>query len=310
MTVSYNLHRYFMKNILVFERTVYIRPLDRRLFNYCLLRQPCLAGYIFLRFIAAFLRLIGVYKAEKCRSLRWKYLSRVKNADKKLEAFWRAESRKAYRLFPEDSNVWLTLYPERAVRPLADMLGAELISGDSYQAMYEKAAAEGKPLLVADMYPPKVKTGADMVIIRRGRVMKSPAEYCLRAAVKGIYTFLALLLSGVGLGLLSMYFGAAQYLLEMFKTYFLNPWTPVLNIIPVVLLVFLMYFLFNRAWLAFFTSAAFTMVISLINYFKLSLRNDPLLFSDVRYALEGGAMAAEHYTLDINYKILLAAVFV
>jgi hypothetical protein len=45
----------------------------------------------------------------------------------------------------------------------------------------------------------------------------------------------------------------------------------------------------------------------LINYFKLSLRNDPLLFSDVHYALEGGTMVAEHYTLELNYKIALAA---
>jgi hypothetical protein len=64
------------------------------------------------------------------------------------------------------------------------------------------------------------------VLIRRGRVMRSAAEYRLRSAISGVYTFLALLCLGAGLGLISMYFGAAQYRLEMFLTYFRNPWTP------------------------------------------------------------------------------------
>ncbi len=295
-----------MKNILIFERTVYLRPLDRLLFIFCLLRQPDLLRFVFVRFWASFLRFFGACGNGDYRRLRWGFLDYVGDADKKLEAFWKRESGRAYRLFPEDGNIWLTLYPEKAAAPLARMAGAELLAGSGYQELYEKAAAAGKPSLVADAYPPKVKTEAELLLIRKGMVMSSAAECRLRGLADALYTFFALLCSGVGLGLLSLYFGAGPYRLEMFKTYFSNPWTPALNIIPVALLVFFTYFLFNRVWLAFFASAAFTLLLSLINYFKLSLRNDPLLFTDVNYAFEGGTMALERYSLDVNYKVVLA----
>lgn len=297
-----------MKNILLFERTVYILPLDRRFYCYCLLRQPGLIRFWFIRLAAAFLSLLGIYKKDGQRysDLRWSFLKKVNRLDERAAAFWKHEEKRVYRLFNEDSNVWLTRHPRELIQPLADKLEAELYSGPDYQELYDKVVLTSSPLLVADAYPAKVKTEADTVLIYRGRVMATAADYRLHSILRGAYTFLMLLLAGVGLGLISMYFGAAQYRLEMFLSYFNNPWTPFLNILPVVLLIFFFYFLFNRVWLSFFVSAALVMLASLINYFKLLLRNDPLLFSDIHYATEGGTMALENYTLDINYKLILA----
>jgi phosphoglycerol transferase MdoB-like AlkP superfamily enzyme len=297
-----------VKNILLFERTVYILPLDRRFYRYCLLRQPGLIRFWFIRLAAAFLGFFGIYKKDgkKYNSLVWSYLNKVNGLDDKASSFWKHEDKKLYRLFHEDSNVWLTRYPEKLIRPLADRHEAELYSGDDYQLLYNTAAMHNKPLLVADAYPVKVKTEAETVLIYRGKVMKTAAHYRLSSALRGFYTFIMLLLSGIGLGLISMYFGAAQYLLDMFVSYFKNPWVPVLNIVPVLLLIFFLYFLFNRVWLSFLVSGILVLLASLINYYKLLLRNDPLLFSDIHYATEGGAMAFENYNLSINYKIILA----
>jgi hypothetical protein len=127
-----------MKNILVFEDTVYIKPLNALLYRYCLLRQPGLIRFLFPRLWASLLKFFGLCKAPKYNRLMWRFLDYVKEADGKLRRFWSREGKKAYRLFNEDDNVWLTRFPERAVRPLADMMGARALSGTTIRLFTTK----------------------------------------------------------------------------------------------------------------------------------------------------------------------------
>ena len=49
-----------------------------------------------------------------------------------------------------------------------------------------------------------------------------------------------------------------------------------------VLLIWLFYFLFRRAWAAYSCAFLITVGIAAVNYFKVRLRTDPLLAADLR----------------------------
>ena len=79
--------------------------------------------------------------------------------------------------------------------------------------------------------------------------------------------------AGVCLGGLSLFFAYGDFTV---------PLIPVLNLVPVILLVFLLWFLLGRPWLAFLISSAVVWGFSLGNYYLLRFRDDPLMFEDVR----------------------------
>ena len=283
----------------IFERAICPYPIDGRMFRYALLRRPKLIPCIFLRLLGM---LLGLFGFSAGRRLRWSFLERVPR--ELLDRFWKRESRRLAALSAAKGQTWLTRLPEGAVRPLADLTGARVLCGETWRSLAREAETGGRRL--ADAWPPCIRSRAGVTYVLGRRLTSKARAYILRKLLRGAYILLALLGMSVGLGLLSLYFGAGSYKLEMVRTYFSVPLIPVLNILPVFALMLLMYFLTNRAWGAFLLTAVPVLGLSLADYFKLSLRNDPLLFSDMAYAAEGGGMALARYSLQINWKMTAA----
>ena len=118
------------------------------------------------------------------------------------------------------------------------------------------------------------------------------------------YVMLAAL--SIGVGILSLLLGATIYGLPLFKEYMASFIIVLLNILPVILLVFLVYFISGRAWIAFTFPSLFILAISVIHYFKIELRGDPLALTDYSYFIEAGT-ALSDYSPTMNWKIYLAA---
>ena len=114
------------------------------------------------------------------------------------------------------------------------------------------------------------------------------------------HLWLALALTGLGCcaGVLSLLFSAAAYLKlpgkELFLSYFHSPLILFLNLLPPVLLVWFFYFLTRRAWAGFLGGCLPTLVVALVNYFKIRLRSDPLLATDLRLAAEAGGIVGNY----------------
>ena len=71
-----------------------------------------------------------------------------------------------------------------------------------------------------------------------------------------------------------------------------------LNLLPGVLLIWLFYFLLGRCWLAYPAAALPVLAVAVVNYYKIQLRGDPLLASDLSLLSEAGNMA-DKYTLEL-----------
>jgi phosphoglycerol transferase MdoB-like AlkP superfamily enzyme len=139
---------------------------------------------------------------------------------------------------------------------------------------------------------------------------KSPASkifgiiLTLRQSV--VFNCIMLALLGIGVGLLSLLLGATVFGLPMFWSYFDTPMILLLNLLPPVVLIFLVYFISGRAWAAFSFPAFLTILLSVVQFFKVQLRGDPFIISDIEFMREAGAVVTD-YSLSMNWKIYFAA---
>ena len=105
-----------------------------------------------------------------------------------------------------------------------------------------------------------------------------------------LWRFLVLLAAGISLGALALIFAYGNYSWGVFLGYFDNLFLVIMNVLPAVLLLFLLYGITGRAWLAFLLDGAVVLGLSIGNYFKLIFRDDPVYFEDMLILREAGAM--------------------
>ena len=97
----------------------------------------------------------------------------------------------------------------------------------------------------------------------------------------------------------SLYFSTGQFGIEMFKSYFANVYTIILNTAPILFVILILLVIVNRLWISVGIASILVIVLSLINYFKLSFRDDPLLVEDLSLFFEMRNMT-ERYKIHIS----------
>lgn len=116
-----------------------------------------------------------------------------------------------------------------------------------------------------------------------------------------------LLCACVCLGILALIFAYGHYSWGVFEGYFSSATILILNVLPVVLLIFLLYAACGRAWLAFLLGGLVTLGLSIGNYYKLQFRDDPLCFEDFLVLREAKTITTQSkYTLFVDKRIVVA----
>ncbi len=140
---------------------------------------------------------------------------------------------------------------------------------------------------------------------------KAPAgkeKTCRR--LHGLWIYVMLVIMGVCIGLVSM-FVCSSYLgnegWEMYDSYMAKPLIAVLNILPCVLLILLLYFATGRAWIAYSGTSLLIFLMSLINYYKVRLRNDVFVPADLGYFSEAANMTSR-YPIEFTGRTILPIV--
>ena len=126
--------------------------------------------------------------------------------------------------------------------------------------------------------------------------------------VHRIWVFFWLTALGAGIGLLSLYLTAHSYAAidatALLQSYFKIPLLVVMNLLAPVLLVYLGFFLFARPWAAYLLSALPFLTLALASYYKVQLRGDPVLASDLRLLRTAGGIM-DKYTFDMTAPVLV-----
>lgn len=124
-----------------------------------------------------------------------------------------------------------------------------------------------------------------------------------------VVTAAMLVFSGIGMGIMNLYFGTGRYKLELLEFYFESrKLLVVLNVLPFVVLILFLWLLTNRAWISFLLTGVFTLVYSWSEYWKLMARSDPVIAEDLTIIKEGAQMGVNYVM--ITWQIVLSAVLV
>ena len=92
----------------------------------------------------------------------------------------------------------------------------------------------------------------------------------------------------------------------LYKSYFAHPPIVLLNLIPAVLLGLLGLFLTGRAWAAYLISAVPAIGFALVNYYKIQLRGDPFLASDIHLLRTAGGIASRYHFVVTRLMLYIA----
>ena len=125
-----------------------------------------------------------------------------------------------------------------------------------------------------------------------------------------LWVFLWLTVFGLGIGLLSLYLAAhscpgvdAQ---ALWASYFKLPLLVAMNLLMPLLLVYLGFFLFARPWAAYLLSAVPFLALALANYYKIQLRGDPVLASDLRLLRTASGIMG-NYSFELSEPVEIVA---
>lgn len=114
-----------------------------------------------------------------------------------------------------------------------------------------------------------------------------------------------LLCFSIFLLLFTLFYSIGAFPFDMFFSYFEKPLIIILNYIPISFIVFLIYILSRKTSLSVLLSSLIFLPLTIVNYFKLALRNDPLLMEDFMYIKEA-LNIQKNYTLNFRKGMFLA----
>ena len=121
---------------------------------------------------------------------------------------------------------------------------------------------------------------------------------------RGIVNILVGIVVSFLLSAVSLYFATDKYGIEMFQSYFENGYIVFLNTLPVFFSIMFVFLICNELWIGISITSILVIVLSLINYFKLLFRDDPLLVEDLTLFSEMKNMTGR-YKIHINRDMIL-----
>lgn len=126
----------------------------------------------------------------------------------------------------------------------------------------------------------------------------------------GWLTGISLVLCPIFLEFLCLFIGTSCSFYK-FINYFRAPLILFLNLLPIAFAMWVIYLISNRVWIAWLATSIFFPLLSFINYFKLDLRGEALVFDDFRLVSEGAGMLGEyelHFPVIFFLTILIIVV--
>ena len=134
----------------------------------------------------------------------------------------------------------------------------------------------------------------------------------LRPLFSYLWAAAALTALGCLMGLLTLFLSANSYSKlpgeMLFSSYLDHPLLLTLNLLPPVVVMALGWFFSGRAWLGYLLGGVPSLLLAVVNYYKIALRGDPLLGADLLLAGEAADIVGG-YTLEPSVCIQMALIW-
>ncbi len=123
------------------------------------------------------------------------------------------------------------------------------------------------------------------------------------------WNFVCLTAASVAAGVVSLMLAYGNYSFGIFKGYFKVPLIAVMNILPILVLTYLLYFITGRSWIAHLVVSAIVIAASVGDYYKLRFRDDPFIAADIP-AITTGLKVSGNYEITVGVRVIAAFAFV
>lgn len=298
----------------VFEDCIYGKRLERTFYRYCAVRQPSLCRYIFVFVLYNILRYFHLISEKRYLEKRWSFLKNVDSFQKRIAAF--SEKKAGVLRLRDEDVVILTHHPEDIVSRFS---GKE-VRGSAYKkdkCFFEtyidnfSSVPEGTYTAYGTLGSPLTENAAESIFVYGKRKYKTRASCAAVRTAKYLFALLISVCVSLFWAIIAMYFSASSFAdpAGLFASYFKKPMLVFLNFLPVFILCVGIWLIFNNLALGCTVSGVLTLILSLINYFKLMFRNDPFMFEDVALAGEAGNISAQ-YDIRLSRNMILCFIAV
>lgn len=120
-----------------------------------------------------------------------------------------------------------------------------------------------------------------------------------------VWNAVCLLGSACVLAVMSLMLAYGPYPSDVFFGYFTRPTIFLLNYLPILLLQLLLFACTGRQWIAYLGTSLLFITASVCNYYKLTLRSDPVVFSDLSLLFTAVGFAGK-YDIQLCKRVVLA----
>ena len=102
-------------------------------------------------------------------------------------------------------------------------------------------------------------------------------------------------------------FSSAAWDIPMFKSYFSSSLLVFMNLLPILIVMILLYLVINRLWVSYLLTSIMFISMSIVNRFKLTYRDEPFAFMDIKLIKESMEMT-ETYSIKFTPNMIAMVV--
>lgn len=292
--------------------------------KYCLKKQKKLSSHWLRWFAASILYAFHIENKETYLAKKWSILAKLEQREALIRDFavvYRKHEYDWYRQGEHHEDILIDDAPEFLLAAVFSELTVHGILIDESGEVKEIPNVDtlwqtewNQATVYVNAPQPKTTQGKAVHYAVGNRVctdIKSYRRYMLLLLLRdvGVLFLIALILLVMTLCFTTLHINWA-----IVGNNFYDPVLLILNLLPIFLLLFILYALFNSVAAAGLGGSLILFLMSMIQYFKILYRDEPFMISDVLLIQEAGDMAGK-YDITFNLKqwlalFLLLAIFI
>lgn len=308
-----------------FEKTVYKGNLAFDFFLFCLKQDKKLWKYVLILLYQFILFRFHRIAEEKFYISFFSFLKKKEKIDDLILKFWDSHYNKLYWPQSSKENWFISVLPLQLIEPALKEFGFQHVTATNYD--FYSASLSGEIMKGTDLsktlkeemkknkidkfygyhsYHKEVFESASNAYIKRsfGTYVPYTEKRLENKSKKIVQITIVIAILLFWILSINFAFSMKQNYVHQFIHYFKQPMLVLLNGIPILMLLLILYFLTSRLWVSFGIVNFVVLIMGFINRTKLVYRDDPFMMSDLTLFSESLEMA-KRCDLNINLFIIL-----
>lgn len=306
-----------MKKVYQFNKVVYKGNIDRDFYLFCCSKNKKLYLYIFKHVLFFIFSLISNKAEYYYKTTYHSYLKKIKNINHLIVEFSKKNKQKINKWYLDNynsKNIVISNSPEIIVKPFLkeEKLIAVPIT-KKCKLDFEKYDNEVNKIVEKfDVYYCNTYRDINLVVakykfIKKGSIFISYENTKAKKMFYFLYRCFFPIVLSLLLLLLTFQFTTIYIDKVMINNYLHEPKLMLLNLLPIVIVIYILLLLTKRLWIAFSLTSFMIFIIGIVNKTKLFYRDDVLKFEDI-LLLKEAIIMTNRYKIIVRWYTILSII--